>query len=121
MILVIPNSVLKDSSSIFTESDFKKAAIKAVKGLGINLPSVLKNAKTVKVRFTSKSGAGRAIFLIKKTEDITILVLSKLKSSRVGQNMSPENPQFTKIITGAVKYAFADIKNKKTKVINLNY
>jgi len=80
-------------SKYFSEGQLRKAAQKAYGGLGVDIPVSMK-----KVYLTSKSVAGRVLFLVKKEKGAVVLVLIRIKNDKVGENMSYKNPDFTKAL-----------------------
>jgi hypothetical protein len=88
--LIIPQAIYNSdlSKSNFSDQDIAKAAMKAYKGLGIKMPSRPYASEMVKVRFTTKNGAGRALFLIKRIKNIIIPVLISLKKDKHGLNIA---------------------------------
>ena len=115
MRIIIPKTSereLKTVSKYFSEIQIKKAAQKAYKGLGSNIPTSMK-----KIYLTSNSVAGRALFLVKKEKEVVVLVLIRVKNDRVGENMSYQNPEFSKILDKNLPLILEDIEKGDYRVL----
>ena len=101
---------LKPLRHYFSLISLREAARKAQSGLGEDLSSPLPNSKAVKVYLTSRSGAGRVVFLLFLSSGDCIPVILRLKKDKeIGENMSMKNERFKKLLAQNVRYAIEDI------------
>lgn len=112
--LIICNSIqskeLEPLNQYFDLKTIRLSALKAQKGLGDSISSPVKNSQVIKIYLTGKP-AGRACFLLfTKSGDVIPLILRLKKEKKIGENMSLQNPELTKLLAKNIKIALHDIK-----------
>lgn len=116
MQIIITETAEKELQSVsryFSEEQLIKAAQKAYDGLGVDITTSMK-----KVYLTSKSVAGRALFLVKKEKEVAVLILIRIKNDKVGKNMSYKNSEFTKALNKNLPHILKEISEKKYRILS---
>jgi hypothetical protein len=123
--LIICNSFrLKEMDPMkdhFSFNVIKFTAKKIKDGLGITLPSLIKNTQLKKISLTGTTGAGRIIFLLEMETGQVIPIMVRLKKDKsIGQNMSFRNKRFVNAIEKNIKLAIQDMENGKYEEYELD-
>ena len=119
MRLIITESINKTEflpcKKIFSLKIIQTAAKKALRGIGKQIKSSAKIPKTrlQKLSLTSSGGAGRVIFLLETSSEISVLVILKNKKDKtIGRNMTIKNPRFKKMLERNIDLVLRDIIKK---------
>jgi len=102
--------------------ELKDVARKSLLGLGDTIKSTQKIPGMVlkKMYLTTVGGAARSIFLLQLDKKATVFVMLRLKKDkRVGENMTVNNPEFTKALQRNLGVVLSDIDSKQFDVIEL--
>ena len=123
MQLLLPSSIvaneiiplLKD----FPFDVITKAAQKVKNGLGKKIAGAPPNCRYFKVYLTSKTSAGRAVFLMQVMNDRIIPLLIRRKDDKVGKNITPKNRAFVSAINKNLKLTMKDLEEREFEMVEL--
>lgn len=110
----IKRSEIKPLKNVFSLSLLKFAAEKSLKGLGdcLKSPAKLPFTSLQKIYLTSPGGAGRAVFLITVGDDVSVLVLLRLKKDKlIGSNITTKNARFNEVVLKNLDLIHSDLEN----------
>ncbi|MFH1545858.1 MAG: hypothetical protein ABIE14_00585 [Patescibacteria group bacterium] len=103
----------------FPLETIKKAAQKIKNGLGKKISGAPKNCRYYKIYLTSKTSAGRAVFLVQIINDQITPLLVRRKDDSIGKNITPKNQAFVAVINKNLKLVTKDLENGEFEVIEL--
>ncbi|MFH1375116.1 MAG: hypothetical protein ABIH35_00390 [Patescibacteria group bacterium] len=110
---IIP--LLKD----FPFETIVKAAQKVKSGLGVKISGAPPNCRYFKIYLTSKTSAGRAVFLVQVINDQITPLLIRRKDDKVGKNITPRNRVFVATINKNLELATRDLEQGEFETIEL--
>ncbi len=115
MLLILPASIVVNEldpvKEFFPIATIIKAARKAQAGLGTEIRGAPSGGRFLKVYLTSKTTAGRALFLLHVQDQQITPLLIRTKHDRVGNNMSPSNPAFVTATNKNLRLAIKDMSD----------
>lgn len=118
--LVICNSIQKRELTVlreyFSTEDILRSTMKAKAGLGFVLKgSPFPRTQLIKLYVTGRSAPARLLLLLLVDEKWYMPVLLRLKSDKVGINMTMKNPDFQRALDKNLSRMVDDLKNMKFK------
>ena len=123
MLLLLPTSIVENEIipllRHFSFDVITKAAQKIKNGLGKRIAGAPPNCQYFKIYLTSKTVAGRAVFLVQIIDDQIVPLLVRLKNDNVGSNITPKNRAFVAAINKNLELATKDLGEGEFEMIKL--
>lgn len=120
--LVICNSIqrkeIKPLERYFSIEDIKQGIRKVEKGLATEISGIkMPGSRLFKVYLTGKHGHGRMSVIFKVVLNWYIPVLIRLKTDRVGKNMTKNNPAFLQALSKNIDLIAEDLEQERMIIL----